>query len=867
MGGYRASGLIARLNERAWNFQLDQECHYACIETAFKYLVDLPFLVFGIAASVMMVRIPRFFSRIKQAETDWERRWVCVFNFWLSCIDLPLFVLMCVTTVIGSFYGRSVLLCRDLSKHSEFPSQPHRGLILYHFLCIFLDIPCLILMLLFAMPGCYRIPSVWQEFKGRKVTLGRFGPEFHCFVLTNVLEFFVDIPFILMGLVVTLSCWRTRVLWATLLDEEHFKPWQGCSVSSNRVWIRRFAAWTHLFNLLFDIVAIPLLLVVYIFRYAPASKRLSLTTKNFSVFAEQRCRRLLSNISQDIGGAEDRHALIAAQCPNTNRDHETHCVIISEFIAVVLDMLTSPFFLVAFFAPWRHALFWRAFRDPKKCLSDCDRRLLCLHQACMVILDIPIFCMFIVVMLSLWRAFPLMHQVKAFAKSLKSKQKQIVTASSNISNEGIDKQCDDRMGQKQDPNSTLLLDSQKVPIEETPDPIANATCCGLVPLRAWEKIFGFSAKLHLLVVSNFFMVILDLPLIIMNYILLLTWRHGPVRELLTREFVGFHDYNLGMEGRNLALCFHFLLLILDLPVLVVFLALMPTWRNCRVIRLLRDLDLAPPPADTSAPVLVHSDLDEAKAAGERAIGVSPPSKENSAALPDVITTKTKLHHDCVAVPVDPSVQASLAAPATGPKRVSVPIGRHHELILRQFLYWIIDVPFVAAFAILWRIPLCWRVLYFPRHPIAEAGGCDWPHADWKHFLRREQERDWMIRTLLLRQLYLGVLDLFVFVAMIILVLFPWRRKAAWQAYKMRLWTISGDPFDQSPNDVERRASVLERTASMKLLDAKMNSKQATFEDPDSWRCDDPLYPRWDEHNGVKNDGYWMLEVEGSQVCV
>ena len=86
----------------------------------------------------------------------------------------------------------------------------------------------------------------------------------------------------------------------------------------------------------------------------------------------------------------------------------------------------------------------------------------------------------------------------------------------------------------------------------------------------------------------------------------------------------------------------------------------------------------------------------------------------------------------------------------------------------------------------------------------------WPHHDWEHYTTREKERDWLIRSLLIRQFWLGLLDILVLLSVIVLIFFPWRRKAIVEAWKLRLWTVSDDPLDSDPSKASQRGASLHR---------------------------------------------------------
>ena len=457
-------------------------------------------------------------------------------------------------------------------------------------------------------------------------------------------------------------------------------------------------------------------------------------------------------IEQETEDYIDQNSIELTMDQTPLSDTAIHWIILIEFLALLLDTMTAPFFIISFLTPWRHGIFWRAFRDPKRYPSDMSRRLLCLQQAFMSIFDVPCAAMLVVVMLSLWRAFPLMHQIKAFANSGKKKKSDPDTdtdAEQNEQSQSVDVLKTPEIPEVIDEKNSNVesgggsgygynggdqggfsvsngLTSQKSseepnnptshghdePPPYTPSVIAAArledqndtspaSCCGIVPYSVWEKTFGFSVKLHVLICLNFFTVLIELPLVVMTYVCLLTWRHYPVRALLTREHLGFSDWNQGKQGRNLALCFHFLLLVLDLPIFILFCMLMFTWRNMGLVKLMRSLDIAP---------TVSSDQPAAPS-----ISLSPeanPTNNSNSPDSDSQSQDLKNHDEQVIVTV-----TELSLP-----KVEVPAGRYHETVLRTFGAFLLDLPFILPFLVVWRVPLLIRVLKLPRHAVAPGGG-------------------------------------------------------------------------------------------------------------------------------------------------
>jgi Sec-independent protein translocase protein TatA len=736
---YRACSMWSAL------FRKDElrSAHTIIWDSALNLMLDLPFLPFGFLSICSVVGACRLVDRLWREKSDWGRRWICAIEFWLSLLDLCMLgvVLFTVLLSVSSCGFRTYWLSRDLWKEKGYIQSKHRSIIWQHFGMALLDLPALF-MSVFLVVTVYRIGPANLEYQERRK---RDAAPFllHMVICVHFVNLCLDIPFILMGLLVFLTCWNASNLWSVLNNK------------NSELGERRNSAATELLYLLWDLV------------------------------------------------------------------------------------LFVPFLFVM--CLWRRGIYQFIVGDDKTTRSG--KRSLLMHQFAMLFFDLPCMLMLVVIAVSLWRLFPLMHQIKAFTSSMKSQsspsQDGVNGSQDNVKHVEVSQ---DGVNGSQDNvkhveiSSASALPSGPIPSAPVPDEFSHglgmdpdtpasefAVPGGLdektpsseflapsrqlerrtsekdiepevqkgeriifgVPYQDFVDVVGLSCKLHTLVFLNFLSLIPQLPIAVMCLICLLScWRHAPVKALLTREYTGFFDWGSG--SRNMGVCYHCLLLVLDLPVVVIFVGLMFTWRHRRVRNLLTDLDKAPA-ADISAPPL-----------------------ESEALIQDVKEMKELDEMDSKEEAV---VQA----------RVDVPTGRYHEVVLRNLLYLVLDIPsamaavIVAASVI--RIPLLIGILNLKRFPLVPNGGCVWPHRDWKEFIQREEDRDWYLRALIFRQLWLVFVDVAVLVASVILLCCaPWRISNLYAAWKNRTYTV--------------------KEVEPEVLEDALPPSLSTF-DPGYCRCDPP----------------------------
>jgi hypothetical protein len=239
----------------------------------------------------------------------------------------------------------------------------------------------------------------------------------HWIVLGNFCELLIDLPFLVMGAIVSASFWRTTPLWLDM-----FAP-HSADISSS--WHRRLVALRHLWLLFCDVVlAAPFLLTLLtgirtralvrqlgktLPRYSPLSavKSLCCGVSNARTHipeqaavaqlqpetratTEQKTTRVKEQEEQEreiarLAEAEEPAQQVEAKEQEQNRPRQqanlrndddtlTHSVVFWQFIALLLDIPCVIPFLLTIICCWRSPVLRRLLNQAK---TDGQRRVVC----------------------------------------------------------------------------------------------------------------------------------------------------------------------------------------------------------------------------------------------------------------------------------------------------------------------------------------------------------------------------------------------------------------------------------------------------------------------------------------------------------
>ena len=198
----------------------DTERRKVCFKEFFQLLLDIPLLLLSIPP-LLSWRLPIFVYKIKKGvgnKEDWnDLRFVGVIQCFYLFLDIPSLLMFLVTLVTW----RCPIMIWQLSK-PEYPfyrrrqQMTIRKIVTLQFLYLFLDIPC-ILCLLVVLPS-WRAPSLVERCR-KALSKRRSKKEFYKKememrkgVLVEFTMFFIDIICFVLLLVVLLTLWRTVTL-------------------------------------------------------------------------------------------------------------------------------------------------------------------------------------------------------------------------------------------------------------------------------------------------------------------------------------------------------------------------------------------------------------------------------------------------------------------------------------------------------------------------------------------------------------------------------------------------------------------------------------------------------------------------------
>jgi hypothetical protein len=152
---------------------------------------------------------------------------VIVYQAGLVLVDIPFFLMAAVITLLlwrAYFYWKDLIAQKDAKGRRKKTAR--------HFGLLFVDVPCFIFALIIIALFWWRtisfIKSVLKEHKTGK-------PNYKCIinrvigaarrkaVIRNLLGGLADIPFLFMGLIVTLFVWRAYHLWRYVVFDKSLK--------------------------------------------------------------------------------------------------------------------------------------------------------------------------------------------------------------------------------------------------------------------------------------------------------------------------------------------------------------------------------------------------------------------------------------------------------------------------------------------------------------------------------------------------------------------------------------------------------------------------------------------------------------------
>ncbi|KAJ6243072.1 homeobox protein [Anaeramoeba flamelloides] len=345
----------------------------------FNLFPDLICIALSLLIFLTLWRIYWFVNSLRAKATAVERRKVVMYHLGQLIIDIPYFILYAITSM--SLY-RFVLMISDLTNYAENLDKNNairRAIIVEHFILLILDIFGLVCLIIIFITY-YRYKKFRTElsnlnrkaFSGyeENATMSRLQPHFLLF--NQFLYLLIDIPFLILFLIMSPFLWRS--LWCYQLLKE--------TLNDNE---KRLVIMVQFSYLLLDIpLILPfIILVITYLRTGIILKRLK-------------------------------------QIRNNEIQHTMHRYIFIEFIKLLFDLPFLPLIFIITITLWRSKHFLKnlkKFGDN----NEINKKLFIIQQFLYWILDIPTFFIGIIVVITYWR-YP---DLKSALQSAKEKKELI----------------------------------------------------------------------------------------------------------------------------------------------------------------------------------------------------------------------------------------------------------------------------------------------------------------------------------------------------------------------------------------------------------------------------------------------------------
>jgi len=144
------------------------------------------------------------------------------YEFLMFMIDIPCFILFFITL---TFLWRSVMLVKGLSKTKtlDHPAFQRRILVLYNFFNFFVDIPFFLMGMILTVS--WRTYNMWNRISKFISHQNQNDTSVRWIIASEFLNFLVDIPFIICGLIISTIClWRAYGMWREIKNKVAMIP-------------------------------------------------------------------------------------------------------------------------------------------------------------------------------------------------------------------------------------------------------------------------------------------------------------------------------------------------------------------------------------------------------------------------------------------------------------------------------------------------------------------------------------------------------------------------------------------------------------------------------------------------------------------
>jgi len=189
-----------------------------CLEHAFSFFLDIPFILLTVILSFTIYRLPNLLKPVDHVN---DRRRRALAELCKTLVDLPFIVWGSVLLLTGP---RGVLLLRDIVKHCENNRQLRLWCVVCHTALLVLDLVALLCSPLL-VGTLYRLPRAYRQANSpyttpwaAPYTPGVFRGDVQVLVVRQSLMVMVDTFFLLLALPV-LASWRGPTLLASLYKE------------------------------------------------------------------------------------------------------------------------------------------------------------------------------------------------------------------------------------------------------------------------------------------------------------------------------------------------------------------------------------------------------------------------------------------------------------------------------------------------------------------------------------------------------------------------------------------------------------------------------------------------------------------------